>query len=125
MGQRRARRLSPAARVAPIWNEEIAGHREISISHWRSFRCAEPSADSRPVAIDRFATLSSGFVRIRRLNGGRLTGLKAILKTTPERISCSDRDGTRHNSVAYLLSLEIGAANLRAIVANMTEPVRL
>jgi hypothetical protein len=27
--------------------------------------------------------------------------------------------------VAYILSVEIGAANLRALVANMTEPVRL
>jgi len=54
-----------------------------------------------------------------------LTGIKATLKATPERISYSDRDGTRHTSVAYILSLEIGAANLRALVANMTEPVRL
>jgi hypothetical protein len=64
-------------------------------------------------------------MQIRRLNGGRLTGIKATLKATPERISYSDRDGTRHTSVAYILSVEIGAANLRALVANMTEPVRL
>jgi hypothetical protein len=69
--------------------------------------------------------LSNGLMQIRRLNGGRLTGIKAILKATPERISYSDRDGTRHTSVAYILSLEIGATNLRALVANMTEPVRL
>ena len=69
--------------------------------------------------------LSNGLMQIRRLNGGRLTGIKAILKATPERISYSDRDGTRHTSVAYILSLEIGATNLRTLVANMTEPVRL
>ena len=69
--------------------------------------------------------LSNGLMQIRRLNGGRLTGIKPTLKATPERISYSDRDGTRHTSVAYILSLEIGAANLRALVANMTEPVRL
>jgi recombination directionality factor gp3-like protein len=69
--------------------------------------------------------LSNGLMQIRRMNGGRLTGIKAILKATPERISYSDRDGTRHTSVAYILSLEIGATNLRALVANMTEPVRL
>ena len=69
--------------------------------------------------------LSNGLMQIRQLNGGRLTGIKAILKATPERISYSDRDGTRHTSVAYILSLEIGATNLRALVANMTEPVRL
>ena len=69
--------------------------------------------------------LSHGLMQIRRLNGGRLTGIKAILKATPERISYSDRNGTRHTSVAHILSLEIGAKNLRALVANMTEPVRL
>ena len=69
--------------------------------------------------------LSNGLMQIRRLNGGRLTGIKAILKATPEKISYSDRDGTRHTSVAYILSLEIGATDLRTLVANMTEPVRL
>jgi Recombination directionality factor-like len=69
--------------------------------------------------------LSNGLMQIRRLNGGRLTGIKAILKASPERISYSDRDGTRHTSVAYILSLEIGATDLRTLVANMTEPRRL
>lgn len=69
--------------------------------------------------------LSNGLMQIRRLNGGRLTGIKAILKATPEKISYSDRDGTRHTSVAHILSLEIGATDLRTLVANMTEPVRL
>jgi hypothetical protein len=69
--------------------------------------------------------LSNGLMQIRRLNGGRLAGIKAILKASPERVSYSDRDGTRHNSVAHILSLEIGATDLRTLVANMTEPVRL
>lgn len=69
--------------------------------------------------------LSNGLMQIRRLNGGRLTGIKAILKATPEKISYSDRDGTRHTSVAYILSLEIGATDLRSLIANMTEPIRL
>ena len=69
--------------------------------------------------------LSNGLMQIRRLNGGRLTGIKTILKATPERISYSDWDGTRHTSVAHILSLEIGATDLRTLVANMTEPVRL
>ena len=68
--------------------------------------------------------LSNGLMQIRRLNGGRLAGIKAILKASPERVSYSDRDGTRHTSVAYILSLEIGATDLRTLVANMTEPVR-
>ena len=47
------------------------------------------------------------------------------MKATPERISYSDRDGTRHTSVAHIVSLEIGATDLRTLVASMTEPVRL
>jgi len=69
--------------------------------------------------------LSNGLMQIRRLNGGRLTGIKAVLKASPERISYSDPDGMRHTSVAYILSLEIGGRDLRTLVANMTEPIRL
>jgi hypothetical protein len=64
-------------------------------------------------------------MQIRRLNGSRLTGIKALLKASPEKISYSDRDGTRHTSVAYILSLEIGGTDLRSLVASMTEPARL
>jgi len=69
--------------------------------------------------------LSNGLMQIRRLNGGRLTGIKAVLKASPERISYCGGDGARHTSVAYILSLEIGGRDLRTLVANMTEPVRL
>ena len=69
--------------------------------------------------------LSNGLMQIRRLNGGSLSGIKAILKASPEKISYADRDGTRHTSVAYILSLEIGGTDLRTLVANMTEPARL
>src|SRR5437016_2704699 len=69
--------------------------------------------------------LSNGLMQIRRLTGGRLTGIKAILNASPERVSYSDRDGTRHTAVAYILSLEIGARDLRTLVSNMTDPARL
>ena len=69
--------------------------------------------------------LSNGLMQIRRLNGGSLSGIKAILKASPEKISYSDHDGMRHTSVAYILSLEIGGTDLRTLVANMTEPARL
>ena len=69
--------------------------------------------------------LSNGLMQIRRLNRGSLNGIKAILKASPEKVSYSDRDGTRHTTVAYILSLEIGGTDLRTLVANMTEPVRL
>ncbi len=69
--------------------------------------------------------LSNGLMQIRRLNGGHLTGIKAILKASPEKIWYADRDGTRHTSVAHILSLEIGSTDLRTLVANMTEPRKL
>jgi Recombination directionality factor-like len=69
--------------------------------------------------------LSNGLMQIRRLNGGSLSGIKATLKASPERISYSDGDGMRHTSVAYILSLEVGGTDLRTLVANMTEPARL
>jgi hypothetical protein len=69
--------------------------------------------------------LSNGLMQIRRLNGGRLTGIRATLKATPEMVSYFDREGTRHTSVAYILSLEIGARDLRALVQSMTEPARV
>ncbi len=69
--------------------------------------------------------LSNGLMQIRRFNGGRLTGIKALLKATPEKIWYSDGDGFRHSSVAYILSLEIAATNIPGLVASMTEPVRL
>lgn len=69
--------------------------------------------------------LSNGLMQIRRLNGARLTGIKAILKANPEKVSYSDRDGIRHSSIAYILSLEIGGPDLRTLVATMTEPARL
>ena len=68
--------------------------------------------------------LSNGLMQIRRLNGGRLTGIRAILKASPERVSYSDSNGTRHSSVAYILSLEVAGTDLRNVVANMTEPAR-
>src|SRR5579864_7654118 len=69
--------------------------------------------------------LSNGLMQIRRLNGGSLSGIKAILKASPEKIAYSDQSGTRHTSVAYILSLEIGGTDLRTLVVNMTEPARL
>jgi hypothetical protein len=69
--------------------------------------------------------LSNGLMQIRRFNGGRLIGIKAALKATPERIWYTDRNGTRHTSVVHILSLEIGATDIPGLVASMTEPERL
>ncbi len=64
-------------------------------------------------------------MQIRRFNGGRLAGIKAVLKATPERIWYTDKEGLRHSSVAHILCLEIGATDIPGLVASMNEPTRL
>jgi Recombination directionality factor-like len=69
--------------------------------------------------------LSNGLMQIRRFNGGRLGGIKAVLKATPEKIWYSDRNGVRHSSVVYILSLEMGGAGIPGFSARTTEPPRV
>ncbi len=69
--------------------------------------------------------LSNGLTQIRRFNGGRLAGIKALLKATPEKVWYSDRNGTRHSSVVYILSLEMGGAGIPGFTAGMAEPARI
>jgi len=64
-------------------------------------------------------------MQIRRLNGGRLAGVKAVLKATPEKIWYRDRSGINHTSVVHILSLEVGGPDLRSLLANMEEPGKL
>ena len=68
--------------------------------------------------------LSNGLMQVRRFNGGRLAGIKALLRATPEKISYSDHNGTRHSSVVYILSLEMGGGDIRGFGARPGEPVR-
>ena len=51
--------------------------------------------------------LSNGLMQVRRFNGGRLAGIKAVLRAMPEKIWYYDRGGNKHTTVAYILSLEI------------------
>jgi hypothetical protein len=69
--------------------------------------------------------LSNGLMQIRRLNGGRLAGVKATLKATPERVSYRDRSGVNHISIVFILSLEVGGPDLRSLLASMEEPAKL
>src|SRR6266436_2388449 len=59
--------------------------------------------------------LSNGLMQIRRFHGNRLSGVKAVLRATPEKIWYADQSGTRHSSVVHILSLEIS-------VGDMTRP---
>ncbi len=62
--------------------------------------------------------LSNGLMQIRRFHGNRLSGVKALLRATPEKIWYTDQGGTRHSSVVHILSLEMS-------VRNMTRPPAL
>jgi hypothetical protein len=64
-------------------------------------------------------------MQIRKLNGGRLAGVKAVLKATPEKIWYRDRSGINHTSVVHILSLEVGGPDLRSLLASMEEPGKL
>lgn len=68
--------------------------------------------------------LSNGLMQIRRLNGGRLAGIKAVLKATPERASYRDRSGVNHTTVVYILSLEVGGRDLLSLLAGMDETTK-
>lgn len=69
--------------------------------------------------------LSNGLMQIRRFNGGCLAGIRAVLKATPERIWYNDKEGFRHSSVAYILSLEFAARDIPGLLASLDEPKRL
>jgi hypothetical protein len=59
--------------------------------------------------------LSNGLMQIRRFHGNRLSGVKALLRATPERIWYKDQSGITHSSVVHILSLEMS-------VRDMTRP---
>lgn len=69
--------------------------------------------------------LSNGLMQVRRLNGGRLAGVKATLKATPERVSYNDRSGVNHATVVHILSLEVGGRDLLSLLAGMDETAKL
>jgi len=56
--------------------------------------------------------LSNGLMQIRRFHGNRLSGIKALLRATPEKIWYADQSGTRHSSVVHILSLEISVRDM-------------
>ena len=69
--------------------------------------------------------LSNAVAQLHSWNGGRLKGVKATLKVTPEMRWHPRRIGGWETSAVPILSLEIGGATLENLVANMQEPARL
>jgi hypothetical protein len=66
--------------------------------------------------------LSNGLMQIRRFHGNHLTGVKALLRATPEKIWYADQSGTRHSSVVHILSLEISVRDMTRAPAFAPDP---
>jgi len=69
--------------------------------------------------------LSNAVAQLHSWNGGRLKGVKAILKVTPEMRWHPGKSGGWETSVVPILSLEIGGTTMEGLMAKMTEPARL
>jgi hypothetical protein len=55
--------------------------------------------------------LSNGLMQIRRFHHNRLSGVKALLRATTEKIWYRDQSGMRHSSVVFILSLEMSVGD--------------
>ena len=69
--------------------------------------------------------LSNAVAQLHNWNGGRLKGVKAVLKVTPEMRWHPGHDGRWETSIVPILSLEIGGTTLEGLIIDMTEPARL
>jgi hypothetical protein len=69
--------------------------------------------------------VSNGIMQIRTITGGRLAGIRAMLKVDPEKISYEDDKGAKHSSTAHILSLRIDAPSMQKLIENMTETAKL
>ena len=68
--------------------------------------------------------LHAGLQQIRKVTGGRLAGIRAMLKVRPERMTYTDAKG-KHTTTVYVLSLEISAQDMQKLLENMTETAQL
>jgi Recombination directionality factor-like len=69
--------------------------------------------------------LSNAVAQLHSWNGGRLKGVKAVLKVTPEMRWHPGKSGGWETSIVPILSLEIGGTTLESLITNMTEPARV
>jgi hypothetical protein len=69
--------------------------------------------------------LSNAVAQLHSWNGGRLKGVKAVLKVTPEMRWHPGHAGRWETSIVPILSLEIGGTTLEGLITDMTEPARL
>ncbi len=65
--------------------------------------------------------LSSSIEQVRRLTGGRLTGMRLMLRVRPERVTYKGKDGKHHRTTIFALSLGVSEDDMRKLLAGMTE----
>ena len=62
--------------------------------------------------------LSSGLTQIYEQNGGRLAGVRAILRVTPQLTWYRDKDGAPHPTVIHVLSVEAPGVDIQRPASN-------
>ena len=65
--------------------------------------------------------LSSSIEQVRRLTGGRLTGMRLMLRVRPERVTYQGKDNKRLRTTVFVLSLGVSQDDMRKLLAGMTE----
>ena len=68
--------------------------------------------------------LSNGLMQIRKITGGRLAGIRVMLRAEPEKIAYDGANG-KQTSIAHILSLRIDASDMKKLVEHMTETALL
>ncbi|MGH9454084.1 MAG: hypothetical protein ACRD2O_08965, partial [Terriglobia bacterium] len=64
--------------------------------------------------------ISSALLQVQKITGGRLAGIRTMLKVRPEKGTYTDASG-KHTTTLYILSLEVDAQDWKKLLASMTE----
>lgn len=82
-------------------------------------------ASIRTTSYRSIRNLSNGLMQIRKITGGRLAGIRVMLRAEPEKIGYESNDGKKRTSIAHILSLRIDATDMKVLLENMTETAKL
>lgn len=82
-------------------------------------------ASIRTTSYRSIRNLSNGLMQIQKITGGRLAGIRVMLRAEPEKISFESSDGKKRTSIAHILSLRIDATDMKVLLENMTETAKL
>jgi len=88
--------LAEVPKLGGVWKFDTTGYRSIRQIH-------------------------SSLIQLQNLFG-RLAGIRAQLVVRPEKTSYAGKDGKKHTTTIFAVSLEIPGTNVRALVADATAP---